>query len=203
MVEFFPAVFGNPFDKFKAMFRDNHWEFDTWSEDGVIHGLAVLNECYPVQEFSTGGHLIEACSMWGMFHHQLFADQKMGSLRIVLTQPFFFGDLDSITSPSYNSDLLTIYSQLETKPTFNVPWKIWSQDASIYLENPVTVGFRDSWFRRVATPMGAAALAISDRNWEVAQEIVEQMETNLDWRVAAEQFIRMEKEKDGKEPKQS
>jgi len=196
LVEFHPRVFGNPFKKFKALFRENHWEFEQWEGDDVSHGLTTLNENKSVEEFFLDGMIVEACFMWLRLCHHL--GKRPGPLRLILTQPFFF--LDPIPEPD-NPDLATIYTQLHTRHQFSTTPKIWDQDASIYRENPMTVGFRESWFRKIATPMAAAGMSVEDRNFDTALEILHQMPKGDDWRAAAEHFVNMEREKNDRTDK--
>lgn len=197
MMEFSPGAFGNPFEKLRLILSgDNDYEFETWTEEGSVHGMVILNESFNIKKECARGRLADTCFKF----LQVAGQTRVESLRIVITQAYFEDEDTILQDVNVNSDLLTIYSTLKIRPPFNVAPVIWGQDLSIYQVDPLAVGYRDSWFRKVAKPMYAAGLACKDRNWDTALEILQQMEDLLDWRVAGEHYVKqqMEKESNGK-----
>lgn len=74
------------------------------------------------------------------------------------------------------------------------PREIWDQDLSMLIEKGPIVGFRDPFFRRVATPMWHAWSAWKDKSAprdervSTAQEILSQCAAQ-DWRIAGHQWL--------------
>jgi thymidylate synthase len=86
--------------------------------------------------------------------------------------------------------------KIEPYPICSVPAGIWLQDLAIFMKEGPIVGFRDAFFRQVATPMLRAHQAYKNtqdpERYETAEEILEQCRA-ADWRLAAIEWVRRRK----------
>lgn len=192
--EFFPDAIGNPFRKLEKAVTMQEWSFETWTEeDEAVHGFCMVNaDLLAVDDMCREGVFASICFEFCMLVAEKDKAFPLGSLRIMLTKPSMNvpnGGMSELMQRVANADLATVYSQLHTAHPFNVGMKTWHQDASIFNDRPMAVGYRDGWFRKIAKPMAAAGLAMDDNNFEVAREILEQMPANNDWRLAGEIYI--------------
>jgi len=69
----------------------------------------------------------------------------------------------------------------------------WDEDLSMFLEDPSAVGFRNTFFRRVAKPMFMAHKAYKQEiGWDkisAARQIIGQMPDKNDWKLAATSWL--------------
>lgn len=82
---------------------------------------------------------------------------------------------------------------VNTFPLMSVDQKTWDEDLAVFLSNPLAVGFRDAFFRRVAVPMYRAHSAFRNHElrlyrFDKAQEILQDVYAT-DWRLAAQEWI--------------
>lgn len=78
------------------------------------------------------------------------------------------------------------FGTVKPYPMFNTPLDEWEQDLAMFMAEGPTVGLRDPFFRRVATPMWYAHLEYRKKTVEgiqAAREIMEQCEAT-DWKLA-------------------
>lgn len=81
---------------------------------------------------------------------------------------------------------------VEPFPLMSTPKEIWDQDLDVFMKDGPIIGFRDPFFRRVATPIYLAHRAYKDgqgeERYEQALEILEQCGAK-DWKLACEEWI--------------
>nr|QIG67113.1 thymidylate synthase protein [Rhizobium phage RHph_TM26] len=86
------------------------------------------------------------------------------------------------------------------------PFPIWSagddralnlqqltEDIDMFLEDPARVGIRSAFLRKIACPMVMAHRAAKAKDYEAAEEILEQMPKDNDWRAGAMLWIQNRK----------
>jgi len=71
----------------------------------------------------------------------------------------------------------------------------WDQDLMMFLEDPMAVGFRNAFFRKVAKPMAAAHKAFKDGDFDAALDNINQMPEDNDWRLACWEWLTRRKER--------
>jgi thymidylate synthase len=85
------------------------------------------------------------------------------------------------------------YQRGEVLPTLilDVDAKTWMEDLEIWMDDPVKVGLRSQFFRRVATPLYMAHQAYKNKDPDHAISIInEQMMTGFgDWKIASIEWI--------------
>lgn len=83
-------------------------------------------------------------------------------------------------------------------PIMQVDYKIWLQDLEIFMKDGPIIGFRDPFFRQVATPLLRAFQAWRNGEgvdrYDTALEILEQCRAD-DWKIACVQWIERRKNK--------
>lgn len=88
--------------------------------------------------------------------------------------------------------------RVQPYPVMTEDRKTWDQDLALFLDQGPIVGFRDSFFRRVVTPMENAHKAYrqnkGERRYELALEILEQCRAT-DWRAAGQEWVQRRWEK--------
>lgn len=76
-------------------------------------------------------------------------------------------------------------------PIMSTPTKIWDDDLKLYMEYGPVVGLRDSFFRRVVTPIDMAHKAYRENSgaakYELPLEIIQQCKAT-DWKMACEEW---------------
>lgn len=202
MVEFFEASMGNPFRKLDRALSGSSWEFKLWTIEGSVHGMLVMNDDLSIGEMAEDGVFTSVCLAFLMECHDLGEKVSPGTLRIIITRPWiadgtslFFNEGDMELAGLYWSTI-TASMTISTYPWFSTPMTTWIKDLSVYQCNPLTVGYRDSFFRKIAKPMAAAGLAVEDRNFDTAREILSSMPSNNDWKLAGEEFVDLQMEKE-------
>jgi thymidylate synthase len=68
------------------------------------------------------------------------------------------------------------------------PIKIWLEDLEMWFHDPNTVGLRSKFFRRVATPLFQAHAAYKQKDYDGANEILDQCLAG-DWKTACKQWF--------------
>ena len=89
----------------------------------------------------------------------------------------------------YTSHNVDWYTELEPFPLLHAARHTWDQDLLMFLEHPQALGFRHSFFRKIAKPMWDAFQMYKAKDFEAAFDILAQMPANNDWRWAAELWI--------------
>lgn len=88
--------------------------------------------------------------------------------------------------------------QVEAFPMVNGDPKTWLEDLLMFVEEGPVVGFRDKFFRRVATPIYSAWFAFKDKDdrqrIDSALEIMQQCAAT-DWRVAIVEWLERRRKK--------
>lgn len=100
-------------------------------------------------------------------------------------------DDEDLSRISYTANRVSVH------PLFAVPGKDhvakWNEDLLMFLEEPGAVGFRNSFFRKIAKPMLMAHEAFKQLDGEdrflTANEILMQMPERNDWRTVAMQWM--------------
>ncbi len=74
--------------------------------------------------------------------------------------------------------------------SFGIPnLNTFAQDLAMFSEEPLAVGFRTKWFRKIGTPMVAGLKSLNEKQYDAARDNVSQMPENCDWRAAALNFV--------------
>lgn len=93
---------------------------------------------------------------------------------------------------SYAENRPNPYRHFNPFSMVNTDLRKWNEDLHVFIENGPIVGFRDAFFRRVATPIYHAWKAKEDKDdknrWEKAYEIMEQCSAP-DWKIACQEWI--------------
>jgi hypothetical protein len=101
--------------------------------------------------------------------------------------------LAPISSMTMDQRLREPYTLGEVRPypIMNTPWKVWDEDLLLYMEHGPIVGLRDSFFRRVVTPVDMAHKAYRENRGEdkfkLPLEIIQQCKAE-DWRRACTEW---------------
>jgi thymidylate synthase len=81
---------------------------------------------------------------------------------------------------------------IEPFPLVNTPLAQWEGELRMFIDEPTAIGFRDPFFRRVASPLAAAYVKFSDRSdphrFEHAFNALNSA-ANCDWRLAAFEWL--------------
>ena len=92
----------------------------------------------------------------------------------------------------FSDDNNNPYQNIQPYPMVSVDQNTWKQDLMVFLEQGPIVGFRDSFFRRVATPIYQSWMAkenTEDPNrYEHALEIIDQCAA-ADWKIACKDWL--------------
>lgn len=100
-------------------------------------------------------------------------------------------NLDEKTPPGLVSDY-NPYKNFEPYPMVTVDHKTWMQDLHVFLEDGPIIGFRDSFFRRVAVPIYQSWMAKEDKDdkyrYQKALEIIDQCAAP-DWKLACQEWL--------------
>lgn len=81
---------------------------------------------------------------------------------------------------------------VEPYPLVSTPLNIWREDLELFMYEGPVVGFRDQFFRRVATPMWVAHMAYKDKNdperFAAARMALDNCKAT-DWQLACNQWL--------------
>ena len=88
--------------------------------------------------------------------------------------------------------------EIDTYPIMQVDSKMWMQDLEIFMKEGPIIGFRDPFFRQVATPMLHSFNAWKDgkgvERYEAALDIIQQCRA-ADWRMACREWLERRRDK--------
>lgn len=91
-----------------------------------------------------------------------------------------------------SSECLYSLGQVQPYPLVSTNVKTWQEDLSMFMQDGPIIGFRDPFFRRVASPVWLAHKAYKDGSGEAryvdALEVLQQCQAS-DWRVACSEWI--------------
>lgn len=138
-----------------------------------------------LQEYIAAGIGCPVGLYWQMSNNYHAYVDKIEPLAVVEEQAMTIFDQEPRRCP-YSREEVIPY------PLVSTPIEQWQQDLLIFLEEGPVVGLRDSFFRRVATPMLLAHQAYSENQggerYIKTLEILQQCRAE-DWKRAAEEWI--------------
>jgi len=109
-------------------------------------------------------------------------------------------DLADLAADGYRTQYSNPYKAGVVEPyeIMSVDYKTWQQDLSIFMKEGPIIGFREKFFRQVATPLWQAHKAFKTNTglakYEVPMEILDQCRA-ADWRMACQEWIQRRRAK--------
>lgn len=136
-----------------------------------------------LQEY-VAGMLHRPVGLYWQMSNNLHVYDKTSSLMLGAAAK---SDADNLAEP-YNAGLVAPYPMFSPRENS----KYWDGDLEMFLDNPVSVAFRHSFFRRVALPMWMAHRAYKWREnpdrFDIAKDIMGQC-LATDWKMAVLQWL--------------
>lgn len=100
---------------------------------------------------------------------------------------------EKVRSLAYDEDRYDPYKYFEPFKMVNTDMNTWRQDLQVFIEDGPIVGFRDPFFRRVATPIYQSWMAKENKDdpfrYEKALEIIDQCAA-ADWKLACQEWLK-------------
>jgi thymidylate synthase len=157
------------------------------SNDSVMGALGANCVHFSIlQEYIAAGARVPMGRYWQVSSNMHLYERdlkKVGELALAIADPFR-------KTPACPYTL----GEVVTTKVIDVDIDTWDQDLAMWMKDPLKIGLRSTFFKRVATPMLIAHRAYKKGDIPQALEIVDsQMPDKSDWKLAAKEWLERRK----------